>query len=116
MNAARAPGAVVVTWHSISDGPAPLCQSPDRFAAQLDLFADAGYRVVPLSRIVEGLERGEPRLDSVVALTFDDAYLDFESAALPILEQRGLPATLFATASADRGRLPQGSRWGCSRW
>ena len=40
---------MVLTWHSVSDGPAPLCQYPDRLAAQLDLFADAGYQVVSLA-------------------------------------------------------------------
>ena len=100
--------ATVLAYHSISDGPPPLCVSASRFEAQLDLLERAGLEAVPLTAIVERLEKGEPFERPCFALTFDDAYADFAEAALPILERRRLAATLFATASERRDRLPGG--------
>ncbi len=100
---------VVFTFHSISGGPGPLCVSPGCLDAQLEWIARAGYDVVPLAAVVEEIERGRPSGTGRVALTFDDAYRDFATEALPILERRGLPATLFVTASADRREIPGGT-------
>ena len=64
--------------------------------------------MVPLGVVVEEIEGRLPP-GGRVALTFDDAYRDFATQALPILERHGLPATLFATASAERSELPDGT-------
>ncbi len=96
--------AAILAYHSISDGPPPLCVSPARFEAQLELLARAGFEALPLARMLDG-RRLPPRC---FALTFDDAYLDFAEAALPVLERRGLPVTLFATASPACERLAGG--------
>lgn len=94
----------ILTYHSISSGPPPLCVPPDRFAAQLDRLLDLGWQAVPISASV-----AEPAPPSArFAVTFDDAYRDFLGAALPILERRAVPVTLFATADPDRTRLPGG--------
>jgi peptidoglycan/xylan/chitin deacetylase (PgdA/CDA1 family) len=41
-------------------------------------------------------------------VSFDDGYRDFAEAALPVLEQRRVPATLFVPAAAERSQLPGG--------
>ena len=103
----------ILTYHSISAGPPPLCVAPDRFAAQLDQLLEQGWRAVPISAALAGAagtgetggkDDGGPRF----AVSFDDGYRDFVDAALPILEQRSVPATLFATAAPDRDQLPGG--------
>ncbi len=103
-----APPVMVLTYHSISPGPPPLCISARRFEAQLDLLARAGYEVLPLGDLVERLSAGGAFRCPTVVLSFDDGYADFVESALPILERRGLPATVFATASAERRRLSGG--------
>jgi peptidoglycan/xylan/chitin deacetylase (PgdA/CDA1 family) len=95
--------ALIVTYHAICEGPPPLCQAPEALDEQLELLAAAGFRATPL---VDVLVDGQPLPPRAFALTFDDAYRDFADAALPILERRGVPATLFATASQQRERLP----------
>lgn len=100
---------LVITYHAICEGPPPLCQAPEQLEDQLDLLARCGYRAQPLAELVDALlERRELPADAF-ALTFDDAYRDFTEVALPILERRGVPATLFTTASSDRDRLPGGT-------
>ena len=103
------PRAVVVTYHSISAGPPPLAVWPRQFEAHLDAFEAAGYEAVSLNGLVEAF-KGDGRLpDRCFVLTFDDGYRDFVDAALPILERRGLEATLFVTAAADRSGLEGGA-------
>jgi len=97
----------VLTYHSISHGPPPLCISPERFSAQLDRLLDASWRPVPLAEALDDRPDASspgPRF----AVTFDDGYLDFVDAALPALEQRGIPAVWFVSACLERSRLPGG--------
>ncbi len=101
--------AIVLTYHSISEGPAPLCIPPHELERHLDLLRSARFESLPLAELVRRLAGGGPLPGRRFALTFDDGYRDFRTAALPILECRGLPATLFVTASGDRRRLPGGA-------
>jgi peptidoglycan/xylan/chitin deacetylase (PgdA/CDA1 family) len=108
MSAPGAGRALVLTWHSISEGEGPLRTPPAALEAQLDGLAAAGYEAISLSHLVEDLERGAELGARRFALSFDDGYRDFAQAALPILERRGLPSALFVSAGADRVRLPGG--------
>jgi peptidoglycan/xylan/chitin deacetylase (PgdA/CDA1 family) len=99
---------VVLTYHSIAEGPPPLRVSGRRFEEQLDLLRSAGFSAVSLGTIVESFRQERPLPRPSFALTFDDGYRDFADVALPILERRRLPSTLFATASTDRDALSHG--------
>jgi peptidoglycan/xylan/chitin deacetylase (PgdA/CDA1 family) len=99
---------IALTYHSVSDGPAPLCVSAQRFERQLTTLLDAGFRGLALETAVAGIESSELPAGRWLCLTFDDAYRDFRDAALPVLQRLRLPATLFVTTSPDRQRLPGG--------
>ncbi len=88
-------------YHSISQGPAPLCLAPDLFRRHLDVLEQRGLEAVSLA---DHLARPGP--DQVV-LTFDDGYQDFFETVAPELEQRGWSATTFlAVETIDSNRLP----------
>ena len=100
------PHAVILMYHRVAVPPAAdpwrLCVAPERFDAQLQAlrrFAD----IVPLSQMPQAMRRrGEGR--PAIAITFDDGYLDNLTAAKPILERYGAPATVFlATGCIERG-------------
>ena len=84
----------VLMYHAIgSPMPAPLGDlsvAPELLAEQLAALAADGYRMVGLTEALDAAD------DRVVALTFDDAYVDFASAAVPALAAVGATATLYA--------------------
>jgi peptidoglycan/xylan/chitin deacetylase (PgdA/CDA1 family) len=88
-------GAVVV-YHAIGSVPraAPRWNGfvrPERFAAQMAYLAER-RRVVDLDALFErDASPGPPR----VAITFDDGYRSVLEHAVPVLRERGFPATLF---------------------
>ncbi len=98
--------AILLLYHRINDEGDPFFPSLPRsvFAAQLDYLASR-YRVQPLDDVVawlaEGAE-GPPR----VAFTIDDGYPDTLEIAVPELERRGLPATLFLTTGPPESAEP----------
>lgn len=92
--------ALVLAYHNVlPDGAAPgadrsLHLPLARFRDQLDVLA-ATATVVPLDELLE--PNAATSLRPRVAITFDDAYAGAVTSALPELERRGLPATMFVT-------------------
>lgn len=112
----------ILMYHSISRdeerGVHPyyrLTTSPEVFACQMSLLAKAGYEVVSLEAAV-GMLRGCPPSGSgdstrKVVITFDDGFMDFYTAAFPILSERGYTATVFLpTALVEKGKGPSRER------
>jgi peptidoglycan/xylan/chitin deacetylase (PgdA/CDA1 family) len=97
---------LVLTYHAIEDGPAPLFVSPALFREHVRLIADSGARVLSLDEVADGLESGTLP-GRWVAITFDDAYASVAHHAAPVLAERDLPAAVFALA----GRLGADNQW-----
>lgn len=68
--------------------------SPSTFASQLDWLVE-NFRVLPLAEIVDAILGDSPLPARACAITFDDGWRDNLIHALPALEARGLPGTLF---------------------
>ena len=66
-----------------------------QFEAHLQYLQDNGFKVVPLSSIVDGVKGQQPLTDKTVAITFDDAYIDVLTQAKPILDKFNFPYTIF---------------------
>lgn len=81
--------------HSVADNPHdPHALSPTRFLSALERLACPPYHVIPLGEALDRLDGGRS-LRNLVVLTFDDAYRDFLSTALPLIDRFDMPATLF---------------------
>ena len=72
-----------------------LVVSPERFAVQMKALA-AGHHVVTLAEGLRALRAADVK-GPMVAVTFDDGYLDNLEQAAPILLRYGIPATLFVS-------------------
>ncbi len=89
----------------VSD-PYRLFVAPDDFGRQLDTVLRLGFRPVTMDGYLAGLRSGTWPRKSLL-LTIDDGYVNTLELALPELQQRSLPATLFALP----GRLDGRSAW-----
>jgi peptidoglycan/xylan/chitin deacetylase (PgdA/CDA1 family) len=89
---------LALCYHSVSDGwEHALSVTPAAFREQVTSLARAGVPTVDAEALAAGAREG-------LHVTFDDAYRDVLDA-LPLLEQLGLPATVFvSTGFADEGR------------
>ena len=91
-------GLRVLMYHRITTLPQydQLVVPPERFAQQLAVLTRR-RRVVSLADGLRALRAGALR-EPLVAVTFDDGYLDNLEEAAPILQRHGVPATVFVTA------------------
>ena len=98
--------AAILLYHRVASPASDrwrMAVSPERFAEQLEVIA---ARFVPL-RLEELVKRlaQDAAPEGAVAITFDDGYRDVLMAAKPLLEQRGVPATVFTVSGyIDSGR------------
>lgn len=94
-------GVIFLYHHVDASTPASTSVSPAEFRAQLDLLEHQGFSVLPLMDLLDALSKGRPVPDRSVAITFDDAYTSILGAALPELEKRGWPFTIFVNSEAS---------------
>jgi peptidoglycan/xylan/chitin deacetylase (PgdA/CDA1 family) len=90
----------VLAYHRIAPpentdlSPALIDAYPADFAAQMRYVAGR-YNVVSSWDVVRALREGYTLPPRALVITFDDGYRCFQDTAWPILQQLGLPVTLF---------------------
>ncbi len=97
----------LLTYHSISNDPGPTSIPLPVFRAQMEALVASGSPVIRLSDVARWLRGDGAVPDRAVAITFDDGFADFASAAVPVLDDLGLTATVF---------LPTGKMGGHADW
>jgi peptidoglycan/xylan/chitin deacetylase (PgdA/CDA1 family) len=93
----RPAGAVVLAYHDVRPGPAvtPFDVTPARLREHVERLRSGGLRIVSAAEIAHAVARGEA-LDCLAALTFDDALAGVHEHGLPVLDELGVQATVFA--------------------
>jgi peptidoglycan/xylan/chitin deacetylase (PgdA/CDA1 family) len=101
----------ILMYHSIdeqvSEGYSRWAVSSARFRLHMSVLAEDGYEVFTVSQLVELLQTGAQLPLKCAALTFDDGLRDFQTGAVPVLNQFGFAATLYVVA----GLIGHTSRW-----
>jgi peptidoglycan/xylan/chitin deacetylase (PgdA/CDA1 family) len=96
----------ILTYHSIDASESAISTDQATFRRHIDWIVARGVRVVTPAELTR-----LPADEEALALTFDDGFQNFATAAWPLLRAHGLSATLFvATEWVGRtngwGRLP----------
>lgn len=94
--------AIVLMYHRV-DYVSPnasalekdLTVSPEEFERQVQHLINGGFQVVRLSEIEDAIINRRPFAKPMVAITFDDGYIDNYTRAFPILKRYNVPATIF---------------------
>ncbi len=71
------------------------CVSPERFASQMSTLAKRGMNAVEIHDFIAWLEGEKELPEGSFLITFDDGFRGVLDYALPVLEQRRWPATVF---------------------
>jgi peptidoglycan/xylan/chitin deacetylase (PgdA/CDA1 family) len=95
--------ALVLTYHAIESGPAPLCLEPELFRRHSESIASSDVPCLTISQLVGALLDGTVP-ERAVAITFDDGAASVARTAAPLLHEHGLVATVFAVAGHLGGR------------
>jgi peptidoglycan/xylan/chitin deacetylase (PgdA/CDA1 family) len=110
MRILRTRRSAVLCYHGVGPSttridPGFLRVEPAAFRAQLDLLLEAGFEFVTVAEFVERAAGGRPP-PGLIALSFDDGMDDNHEYVLPILRERGLPATVYVTTGLIGKRNP----------
>ena len=92
--------ALVLMYHKISEphtDPWELAVSERNFEAHLKVLKRS-YTVISIEELTDSLHNKKLR-NKVIAITFDDGYLNNFTTAMPLLEQYNIPASFFITDS-----------------
>ena len=99
----------ILMYHALSPartaGFAQWTLTPERFKGHLEYLSGNGYHPVTVARLTAIMSGREPApAANLIALTFDDAYVDFHTTALPLLAEYGMQATLFVPTGYVGGK------------
>lgn len=95
-HAVAADHCVVLRYQHISDDtPGISSITPQLFQQHLDHLMVDGYEVLPLTRVIDAFENGEPLPDRCVALTIDGSHVSIYSEAFPRVQRYDFPLTVF---------------------
>lgn len=100
----RRAGAVALCYHNVvarrsGQGDPGLHLASDAFRAQMRWLASR-FEVVPLGTLIDRARRAQS-LRGMATVTFDDGYRGVRDHALPILQELGLPSTIFVTVDGS---------------
>jgi peptidoglycan/xylan/chitin deacetylase (PgdA/CDA1 family) len=102
-------------YHSVTEVPTAstraLSVTPATFAAQLNYLRRQGFTGLTFGELCTRRRTGQPLPPRPIVLTFDDGYADFVDDALPLMLERGYPATVFVTTGwlRDAGSIATGT-------
>lgn len=108
----RRRSAVILTYHGVlaagrahDEYLSRNCVDQDAFRAQMTFLA-RHYTCLSLAQLVEGLATGASLPNRAAAVTFDDGFWNNYRYAFPVLQDVGVPATVFvATGHIGKGCL-----------
>ena len=104
----------ILMYHAVGDtGPEALSRwriTTAMFDAHMRYLKETGFTTTTLDEWRAARETGKPLRGRRVIITFDDAYVDFEQNAMPVLQRHDLSALLFVP-TGKVGRTADWDSW-----
>jgi peptidoglycan/xylan/chitin deacetylase (PgdA/CDA1 family) len=102
--------SVIIGYHGIARTPlrhdlSRLQVTPARFAQQIELLVQAGFRFVTVAELAR-LAGGREPPAGYATISFDDAMRSTSAVALPVLRDYGIRATVYVTIGFLGGVSP----------
>lgn len=102
---------LVLCYHAISDDwPSVLAISPKRLEEQLRYLLEEGYQPVTFDEALNGSSDRR-----TLAVTFDDGYRSVADRAFPVMQELGVPGTIFVPTAFMGSERPM-SWSGIAQW
>ncbi len=95
----------VLTYHSVDSSGSPVSLDEATFERHVAFLASSRVRVVGLAELLDLADE-----ENALAVTFDDGFANFATAAWPHLRDAGLPVTLFLVSRCMGGTNSWGGR------
>lgn len=90
----------ILMYHRIADVPGDRnALPPEKFREQMQYLSRSGYSAITMSMLYDYYQHGKPLPPKPILLTFDDAYQDNFSTALPILCSYNMRGVVFPIAN-----------------
>ncbi|BDS05308.1 hypothetical protein NT6N_03480 [Oceaniferula spumae] len=102
-------GACILMYHGFTQGQSKGLENHSRLHLDIEGFRHTAkmfekhYNVISLQNLTVMMEAGVEIPPNTVVLTFDDGYASNYHLALPVLEEFGLHATVFASTGFIEG-------------
>ena len=88
--------AVILQYHHVSESTPKITSiTPKQFEVHLQYLKDNNFKVLPLSELINSIKNKQALPDKAVAITFDDAYIDLQTYAKPLLDKFNFPYSIF---------------------
>ena len=99
--ALRARRSLILAYHGVAaprheEDPHNLLVTPERFRGHVELLLGADFEFVTVAELARRAAGGSPP-PGLAALSFDDGMQNNHSVVLPLLQEYGIPATVFVT-------------------
>mgnify|MGYP001014122039 CR=1 FL=1 len=93
--------ATIFVYHRFGDDRHPSTNtSIEQLRKDFEYIKNNGYTVVPLSKVVELIQKKQEVPDKWVVITIDDNYKSFYANGLKVFKEYGYPFTLFVYIKA----------------
>jgi len=95
--------AHIFVYHRFADDRYPSANTTIKeLTKQFEYFKNNDYKVVPLKKILDKLEKKETIPEKWVALTIDDAYKSFYDHGLEVFKKYNYPFSLYVYVEASQ--------------
>lgn len=89
-------GVLILEYHKVNDwSEDSYTVKPEDFAAQMDELRAQGYETISILDFLRAKKGKQTLPEKAVIVTLDDGYKDNYTDMLPIMESRGMKATVF---------------------